>query len=271
MVLTAAEKSMKYLLNSWTAPGRVDTERGQQVLGLKAHMATLEPQAKKTFISDWFHRCGAKGDLSGFLEASLETRTKTSSTSSMGMLTPAEVGTLLGLRLEYYEMNIHLFKEALKAEISDNQAQHELPMTNWEELEGDFFSSRHAYRREKVSKRGEIQAGRVLTAQGGQELAMEMGGSAPVTEGRAPADSAKAEAAQQKKVAKASRLMAQLTKLLEATSASLIRMKLKKQNDDLVKDGSKLLQKAETLVMSTDVNTCENVDEVVDELNSHIQ
>eukprot|EP00971_Amphidinium_carterae_P278351 5525442-Amphidinium_carterae.2 len=203
MVFTAAEKPMRFMLNTWTTADKASTEKGQQVASLQAHLATLEPKDKKSYIAEWFQRCGPKGDLSGYLEATVVTKVKTSSKVTQGMMTPGEVGQLLGLRLEFYGMNVQLFKEALQAEISSNQVMHHLPLTKWEELETqgvDFFTTRHAYhsvaateeileteKMEKLTKAGELQAGKALSSQGVQDLTLELSGCAADTEALVPA------------------------------------------------------------------------------------
>eukprot|EP00971_Amphidinium_carterae_P316185 6284914-Amphidinium_carterae.1 len=101
---------------------------------------------RKSFIEDWFKRCGAKGDLTGFLESKLQTCIQTTQRRQEGVFTPCDIARELRICLEFYKGDVEKFERAIRKELAGNQEAHGVPVTAWLECE-DFFASKHRYAR----------------------------------------------------------------------------------------------------------------------------
>eukprot|EP00971_Amphidinium_carterae_P074190 1466111-Amphidinium_carterae.1 len=74
MVLGAEDRSLYYQVKYWAHASRASTPKGVQMANLAAHVQSLNPQEKRTFVQKWFSSCGPKGDLTAFIESSMTTK-----------------------------------------------------------------------------------------------------------------------------------------------------------------------------------------------------
>eukprot|EP00971_Amphidinium_carterae_P074233 1467043-Amphidinium_carterae.1 len=72
----------------WEGGGRADSEKGQMMKNLAAHLKELSGVDRKAFIAEWYARCGPKGDLTGFMETALVSRSKSTKKQLHGEWTP---------------------------------------------------------------------------------------------------------------------------------------------------------------------------------------
>eukprot|EP00971_Amphidinium_carterae_P030977 609409-Amphidinium_carterae.1 len=102
MVMSAEEKSLHNQVKHWSHPSRASTPKGLQVANLAAHVQSMNPQEKKTYVQKWFQSCGPKGDLTAFIESSMTTKVRGTNRALEGPYTPGEIALSLNLRLDYF-------------------------------------------------------------------------------------------------------------------------------------------------------------------------
>ena len=117
-------KQLRSFISYYEMPGRMETDKGQDVGHLAAHFHSLDAEGKKALAKDWATSCGSKGNLRAYLSQTLTVESDTTGGKKRGHMTPTQVAELLSMHLA--QLPADELQKTLEAEITANQDLHQV-------------------------------------------------------------------------------------------------------------------------------------------------
>eukprot|EP00971_Amphidinium_carterae_P251119 4984710-Amphidinium_carterae.1 len=250
-----------------------DPKKLQEAEHLSQHFASLSVGEKKSFVQSWYQRCGVKGDVGAFMKSELESIASTKQAGKTGFMYPGQIADDLGLKAEFFP-NMATFEQVLRDEIKRAQTSASMDPAEGVKEASCFWTSQFWFShvqatesevinttRDTLGKNVTQAAGREVATLSGSHFSQLMGMPEDDAVGETPGDGSRETQLHHKRKLKVSRALQALEKTLSASQGALLKRKTKKE---AWKEAAKLIENAEELLLSTDVEQIhgDNLEEV---------